>query len=118
MTIIEKLKEKCTYIQIQKQLKGEYYTCGQEGHFSTKCPKRENIYTKEIFAVDACNEDLLTIDGNISDNETIYSIETISLPDVEINYQEQVEPLINQFVELMQKFKIEWGMQTNRFNWF
>jgi hypothetical protein len=67
----------------------------------------ENIYTKKRFAVDACNEDLLAIDGNISDNEIIYNIETISLPDVEINYHEQVETLINQFVELMQNFKIE-----------
>jgi hypothetical protein len=84
-----------------------YYMCGQEGHFNTKCLRIENIYSKERFEVDAYNEDLLAIDGNILDNETIYSIETISLPNEEINYQEQVESLINQCVELMQIFKIE-----------
>jgi hypothetical protein len=77
------------------------YTCGHERHFSTKCPRRENIYTKERFAADAYNEDLLAIDENISDNKIIYSIEIISLSDEEIHYQEQVEHLINQFVELM-----------------
>lgn len=56
------------------------YACGDENHLSTNCPKRHNLRNKEAMLVEHVNEDLIAIDADVSDTESIYSIESIEIP--------------------------------------
>ena len=151
--IINRLVEECTFIKIQKQLKGEYsfcseiytpqkygerekekrkyrkpyknykkyprkqyylrkskarkpflkkehhvrryrpertygnrlscFICKQPNHLATNCPNKHNSFNREAHLVELFSEDLIEIDDNILETESIYSIvsEDIDLTD-------------------------------------
>ncbi|KAA8540648.1 hypothetical protein F0562_024434 [Nyssa sinensis] len=50
------------------------FACNQDGHFSKNCPFRQNLDNKEALLVNCTNENLIAIDDDVSETESIYSI--------------------------------------------
>lgn len=61
------------------------FTCGKKGHFAKDCMLAKNSYDKKAIVVGECNENLIDIDESFdwSDQESLYSIYTIDIPDEE-----------------------------------
>ena len=53
------------------------YACGEPDHLSTNCLRKKNLYNTRSMLLECTNEELLAIDEEISDTETIYSIVSI-----------------------------------------
>lgn len=76
------------------------YACGDDNHLSPNCPKRQNMRNKEALLIDCVNEDIIAIDQDMSDNESIYSIESIEIRSSEIDSSEEDIGLIDELVPL------------------
>ena len=53
------------------------YACGEPDHLSTNCPRKKNLYNTRSMILECTNEELVEIDEEISDTETIYNIVNI-----------------------------------------
>ena len=53
------------------------YACGEPDHLSMNCSRKKNLYNTRSMLLDYTNEELVEIDEEISDTETIYSIVSI-----------------------------------------
>ena len=53
------------------------FVCNSTDHLARTCPKRQNNHEKNSILIECVNEDLIPVDENISDNESIYSIISI-----------------------------------------
>ena len=54
------------------------YACGEPDHLSTNCPRKKNLYNTRSMLLECTNEELVEIDEEIYDTETIYSIVSIT----------------------------------------
>ena len=74
------------------------YACGEPDHLSTNCPRKKNLYNTRSMLLECTNEELVEIDEEISDTETIYSI--VSIIEGKQNSDSENEDLINDLAEL------------------
>ena len=74
------------------------YACGEPDHLSTNCPRKKNLYNTRSILLECTNEELVGIDEEISDTETIYSI--VSITEGKQNSDSENEDLINDLAEL------------------
>ena len=54
------------------------YAYGEPDHLSTNCPRKKNLYNTRSMLLQCTNEEIVEIDEEISDTETIYSIVSIT----------------------------------------
>ena len=64
----------------------------------TNCPRKKNLYNTKSMLLECTNEELVEIDEEISDTETIYSI--VSITEGKQNSESENEDLINDLAEL------------------
>ena len=69
------------------------YACGEPYHLSTNCPRKKNLYNTRSMLLECTNKELVEIDEEISDIETIYSI--VSIKEGKENSDSENEDLIN-----------------------
>ena len=69
------------------------YACGELDHLSTNCPREKNLYNTISMLLECTNDELVEIDKEISDTETIYSI--VSIKERKENSDSENEDLIN-----------------------
>ena len=74
------------------------YACGEPDHLSTNCPRKKNLYNTRSMLLECTNEELVEIDDEISDTETIYSM--VSITEGKQNSDSENEDLINDLAEL------------------
>ena len=53
------------------------YACEELDYLSNNCPRKKNLYNIKSLFLECTNEELVEVDENISDTETIYSIVSI-----------------------------------------
>ena len=54
------------------------YACGEPNNLSTNCHRKKNLYNTISMLLECTNEELVEIDEELSDTETIYSIVSIT----------------------------------------
>ena len=59
------------------------FTCGGLGHFAKDCPQKNNIHNKQAMLVSCINKNIIPLDDEMSDNESVFSI--VSYPIEENN---------------------------------
>ena len=69
------------------------YVCEESDHLSTNCPRKKNLYNTRSMLLECTNEELVEIDEEISDTETIYSI--VSIKEGKENTDSENEDLLN-----------------------
>ena len=74
------------------------YACGEPDHLSTNCPRKKNLYNTRSMLLECTNEELVEIDEEIFDTETIYSI--VSITKGKQNSDSENEDLLNDLAEL------------------
>ena len=67
------------------------YACGELDHLSNICPRKKNLYDTRSLLLECTNEELVEVDEDISDIETIYSI--VSVKDGKENSESENEDL-------------------------
>ena len=67
------------------------YACGELDHLSNNFPRKKNLYNARSLLLECTNEELVEVDEDISDTETIYSI--ISIKDEKENSESDNEDL-------------------------
>ena len=69
------------------------YACGEPDHLSTNCPRKKNLYNTISMLLECTNKELVEVDEEISNTETIYNI--VSIKEGKENSVSENEDLIN-----------------------
>ena len=69
------------------------YACGELDHLSTNCPRKKNLYNTISMLLECTNKELVEVDEEISNTETIYNI--VSIKEGKENSVSENEDLIN-----------------------